>query len=106
MQNCAAKEKMIKKHASQIFLDPIQNCVLTRSVQLEAVYLAALLYILENICVFSYSGHCGPNLAKRYVRKFCSWSVVRNGRRILIKCPSDELLRRLLLLHFFAYSAV
>ena len=33
-----------KKRASQGFLDPIQKCALSRSVQLEAVYLEALLY--------------------------------------------------------------
>ena len=31
--------------ASQIFLNPIQKCALSRSVQLEAVYLKALLYV-------------------------------------------------------------
>ena len=40
-----SKEKNIKKRASQVFLDPIQNRALSRSVQLEAVYLEALLYI-------------------------------------------------------------
>ena len=41
---CVSKEKNIKKRASQVFLDPIQNRALSRSVQLEAVYLEALLY--------------------------------------------------------------
>ena len=36
---------MIKKRASQGFLDPIQKRALSRSVQLEAVYLEALLYL-------------------------------------------------------------
>ena len=44
MQNRAAKVKMIQKRASQGFLDPIQKRALSRSVQLEAVYLEALLY--------------------------------------------------------------
>ena len=44
VQNRAAKGKMVKKRASQKFLDPIQNRALSRSVQLEAVYLEALLY--------------------------------------------------------------
>ena len=44
IQNCAAKVKMIQKRASQGFLDPIQKRALSRSVQLEAVYLEALLY--------------------------------------------------------------
>ena len=44
MQKRAAKVNMIKKRASQGFLDPIQNRALSRSVQLEAVYLEALLY--------------------------------------------------------------
>ena len=44
MQNRAAKVKMIQKRASQGFLDPIQKRALSRSVQLEAVYLKALLY--------------------------------------------------------------
>ena len=43
-QNRAAKVKMIQKRASQGFLDPIQKRALSRSVQLEAVYLEALLY--------------------------------------------------------------
>ena len=38
-----SKEKNIKKRASQVFLDPIQNRAVSRSVQLEAVYLEALL---------------------------------------------------------------
>ena len=42
-QNRAAKVKMIQKRASQGFLDPIQKRALSRSVQLEAVYLEALL---------------------------------------------------------------
>ena len=36
--------KNVLKRASQIFLDPIQKRALARSVQLEAVYLEALLY--------------------------------------------------------------
>ena len=36
--------KNVQKRASQIFLDPIQNRAPARSVQLEAVYLEALLY--------------------------------------------------------------
>ena len=44
VQNRAAKVKIIQKHASQGFLDPIQKRVLSRSVQLKAVYLEALLY--------------------------------------------------------------
>ena len=47
-QNRAAKVKMIQKRASQGFLDPIQKCALSRSVQLEAVYLEAL----RKGCVF------------------------------------------------------
>ena len=47
VQNCAAKVKMIQKRASQGFLDPIQKRALSRSVQLEAVYLEALLYSLS-----------------------------------------------------------
>ena len=46
MQNRAAKVKMIQKRASQGFLDPIQKRALSRSVQLEAVYLEALLYFI------------------------------------------------------------
>ena len=45
MQNRAAKVKTIQKRASQGFLDPIQKRALSRSVQLEAVYLEALLYL-------------------------------------------------------------
>ena len=46
----------MQKRASQIFLDPIQKRASSRSVQLEAMLLKALLYIvsakrsLENIC--------------------------------------------------------
>ena len=43
IQNSAAKEKNGQNSASQKILDPIQNSVLSRSVQLEAVYLEALL---------------------------------------------------------------
>ena len=53
-QNRAAKVKMIQKRASQGFLDPIQKRALYRSVQLEAVYLKALLYykVVLNTCSF------------------------------------------------------
>ena len=43
VQKRAAKVNLIKKRASQVFLDPIQNRALSRSVQLKAVYLEALL---------------------------------------------------------------
>ena len=36
--------KNVQKHASQMFLDPIQKRALSRSVHLEAVYFEALLY--------------------------------------------------------------
>ena len=50
--NRAGTVKMIQKSASKNFLDPIQNRALSRSVQLEAVYLEALLYhiFIWNIC--------------------------------------------------------
>ena len=48
VQKRVSKEKNIKKRASQVFLDPIQNRALSRSVQLEAVYLEALLYHFWN----------------------------------------------------------
>ena len=44
VQKRAAKVNLIKKRASQVFLDPIQNRALSRSVQLKAVYLEAILY--------------------------------------------------------------
>jgi ABC-type uncharacterized transport system involved in gliding motility auxiliary subunit len=37
--------KNVQKRASQMFLDPIQKRVLSRSVHLEAVHLEALLYV-------------------------------------------------------------
>ena len=43
-KNRASQVELLKKRASQVFLDPIQNRALSRSVQLEAVYLEALLY--------------------------------------------------------------
>ena len=43
-KNMHLKYQFIKKRASQGFLDPIQKRALSRSVQLEAVYLEALLY--------------------------------------------------------------
>ena len=43
VQKRVSKEKNIKKRASQVFFYPIQNRALSRSVQLEAVYLEALL---------------------------------------------------------------
>ena len=45
VQKHAANVDLIKKRASQGFLDPIQNRALSRSVHLEAVYLKALLYV-------------------------------------------------------------
>ena len=42
----ASQVWFIKKRASQGSLDPIQKRALSRSVQLEAVYLEALLYLL------------------------------------------------------------
>ena len=54
MQNCASQVliyqktcKNMQKHASQTFLDPIQKHASSRSVQLEAVLLKALLYFEE-----------------------------------------------------------
>ena len=55
MQKRAAKVKMIKKRASQGFLDPIQKRAVSRSVQLEAVYLEALLY---SDCPWPYCVEC------------------------------------------------
>ena len=43
VQKRAKSCKNMQKHASQIFLDPIQKRAPARSVQLEAVYLEALL---------------------------------------------------------------
>ena len=43
VQKCAKTCKNVQKCASQMFLDPIQNRALSRSVHLEAVYLEALL---------------------------------------------------------------
>ena len=48
-KNVHLKQQFIKKRASQGFLDPIQKRALSRSVQLEAVYLEALLYGVKNI---------------------------------------------------------
>ena len=39
----ASQLKLIQKRVSQNFLDPIEKRALSRSVQLEAVYLEALL---------------------------------------------------------------
>ena len=44
VQKRAKTCKNVQKRASQIFLDPIQKRAPARSVQLEAVYLEALLY--------------------------------------------------------------
>ena len=41
--------KTVQKRASQIVLDPIQKRAPARSVQLEAVYLEALLYLKNDI---------------------------------------------------------
>ena len=50
MQNRAKTCKNVQKRASQIFLDPIQKRAPARSVQLEAVYLEALLYfVMEHL---------------------------------------------------------
>ena len=60
VQKRAANVDLIKKRASQGFLDPIQNRALSRSVQLKAVYLEALLYSKETeskdafLCFFVY----------------------------------------------------
>ena len=55
VQKCAKSCKNVQKRASQIFLDPIQKRAPARSVQLEAVYLEALLYfkILKDRFFFS-----------------------------------------------------
>ena len=42
-KNVQKRAKNVQKRASQIFLDPIQKRAPARSVQLEAVYLEALL---------------------------------------------------------------
>ena len=42
-KNVQKREKNVQKRASQVFLDPIQKRAPARSVQLEAVYLEALL---------------------------------------------------------------
>ena len=44
--------KIVQKRAFQIFLDPIQKRAPARFVQLEAVYLEALLYLAFE-CLFS-----------------------------------------------------
>jgi hypothetical protein len=54
---------MIKKRASQIFLDPIQNRALSRSVQLKAVYLEALLYIISSLNTLYYVLTFGQSLS-------------------------------------------
>ena len=46
VQKRAKTCRNVQKRVSQIFLDPIQKRAPARSVQLEAVYLEALLYIL------------------------------------------------------------
>ena len=51
-KNVHLKKQFIKKRASQGFLDPIQKRALSRSVQLEAVYLEALLYTLVKCTIF------------------------------------------------------
>ena len=45
VQNCANTCKNVQKRASQIFWDPIQKRAPARSVQVETVYLEALLYM-------------------------------------------------------------
>ena len=45
IKNRASQVTIYQKRASQGFLDPIQKRALSRSVQLEAVYLEALLYL-------------------------------------------------------------
>ena len=40
------KQQFIKKRASQGFLDPIQKHAFSKSMQLEALYLKALLYLI------------------------------------------------------------
>ena len=48
VQKRATTCKNVQKRASQIFLDPIQKRAPARSVQLEVVYLEALLYYIPN----------------------------------------------------------
>ena len=48
-KKCASQATIYQKSASQGFLDPIQKCALSRSVQLEVVYLETLLYFCD-IC--------------------------------------------------------
>ena len=54
VQKRATTCKNVQKRASQIFLDPIQKRAPARSVQLEAVLLKALLYMLHNIYVLAF----------------------------------------------------
>ena len=77
MQNRAAKVKMIQKRASQGFLDPIQKRALSRSVQLEAVYLEALLYI-KKMCISR--SHLPKNVQKRAKNMHlkCFWTLFKN----------------------------
>ena len=71
VQNRAAKVKMIQKRASQGFLDPIQKRALSRSVQLEAVYLEALLYMIVTLIYLlpRFSKNNGEELSRKF---FCN----------------------------------
>ena len=64
--------KNVQKRASQIFLDPIQKRAPARSVQLEAVYLEALLQLLHSSlllyfnCYLSYQFRYRLSCLQRY----------------------------------------
>ena len=53
-KNRASQVELLKKRASQVFLDPIQNRALSRSVQLEVVYLEALLHLTIKLSKHSF----------------------------------------------------
>ena len=88
----ASHYNLSKKRASQGFLDPIQKRALSRSVQLEAVYLEALLYDNLPSSVIHTKSHstvvdavfrlAGCLCSKKHCYDFCNFGALRHSH-----CP-------------------
>ena len=66
VKNSCISSKIHQKRVSQNLLDPIQKRALSRFVQLEAVYLEALLYLMQ---LFSMYHIFKTNFAPKSVKK-------------------------------------
>ena len=94
VQKRAANVDLIKKRASQGFLDPIQNRALSRSVQLKAVYLEALLYLetkMKEVKGLSNTSMAGSLLKYFLFLQHIKWTfVVHNSKSTLFYWPYEH----------------